>query len=79
MKFKGIFTNKNFALDDVEIRLRVTNLWVGWPKEHKTFAHPRDIPVGMLFFSLSYLYVFAPYNLWKFFPYLKNTSSLINM
>jgi len=31
--------------DDVEIRLRVTNLWVGWPKEHKTFAHPRDIPV----------------------------------
>lgn len=31
--------------DDVEIRLRVTNLWLGWPKEHGSYTHPRDIPV----------------------------------
>ena len=46
------FVNLILSLDDVEIRLRVTNLWVGWPKEHKTYAHPRDIPVGMFFFLI---------------------------
>lgn len=31
--------------DDVEIRFRVTNLWLGWPKEHASYNHPRDIPI----------------------------------
>ena len=27
-------------------RLKVTQLWIGWPKEYMSVEHPREIPVG---------------------------------
>ena len=32
------------GLEDNEVKLRVTNLWIGWPKEHKSFKEPAQIP-----------------------------------
>ena len=46
---------KNHHTEEMDVKLRVVKLWIGWPPQHGVYEEPKDIPVEDRYRFLLYL------------------------